>query len=102
MSAFRIDPVSGALSPHGEAAALPSRPIHVSTDIPGKFLFVAYNDPSGVTVHRINPDGTIGSQIQQRAQLDVGIYAHQVRVDPSNRMVVLVTRGNGPPSGNKT
>src|SRR3989442_7984132 len=30
------------------------------------------------------------------AALDAGIYAHQVRVDPSNRMVILVTRGNGP------
>lgn len=100
VSGFRIDPVSGALSPHGEATALASRPIHVSTDIPGKFLFVAYNDPSGVTVHRINADGTIGSPMQQPARLDVGIYAHQVRVDPSNKMVILVTRGNGP-SGNK-
>jgi 6-phosphogluconolactonase len=100
VSAFLIDPVSGVLHSHGPPAALPSRPIHVSTDIPGTHLLVAYNDPSGVTVHRINPDGTIGPQVQSPARLDVGIYAHQVRVDPSNKMVILVTRGNGP-SGNK-
>ncbi len=30
----------------------------------------------------------------QPAGLDGGIYAHQVRVDPAEKMVVLVTRGN--------
>ena len=96
LSAFRIDPASGTLLPYGQPASLPSRPIHVTTDIPGTHVLVAYNDPSGVTVHRIAPDGTIGSQVEQPSALDVGIYAHQVRVDSSNEMVILVTRGNGP------
>jgi 6-phosphogluconolactonase len=61
LTAFRIDPASGALLPHGQPASLPSRPIHVTTDIPGTHVLAAYNDPSGVTVHRIEPDGTIGS-----------------------------------------
>jgi 6-phosphogluconolactonase len=96
LSAFRIDPASGALLPHGKPASLPSRPIHVTTDIPDTHLLTAYNDPSGVTVHRIESDGTIGSQVKQPQPLDVGIYGHQVRVDPSNELVILVTRGNGP------
>jgi 6-phosphogluconolactonase (cycloisomerase 2 family) len=96
LSAFRIDPASGALLPHGQPASLPSRPIHVTTDIPGTHVLAAYNDPSGVTVHRIAPDGTIGSQVKEPGGLDVGIYGHQVRVDPSNEMVILMTRGNGP------
>lgn len=99
LSAFRIDSASGALFPHGTPAPLPSRPIHVTTDVPGTHILVAYNDPSGLTVHRIQPDGTIGSQIMQTERLDVGIYGHQVRVDPSNKMVILVTRGNGPTAG---
>ena len=96
VSAFRIDRVSGALHPHGRPAMVPSRPIHVTTDLSGTHVLVAYNDPSGLTVHRIEPDGTLGSQVKQPATLDVGIYAHQVRVDPSNKTVILVTRGNGP------
>src|SRR5713226_10207768 len=84
LSAFRIDPVSGALHPNGAPAPLPSRPIHVTTDVPGTHVLAAYNDPSGVTVHRIQPDGTIGRQVEPAAPLDVGIYGHQVRVDPSN------------------
>ncbi len=95
LTTFRIDPATGALLPYGQPAALPSRPIHVTTDIPGTHVLAAYNDPSGVTVHRIEPDGTIGSQVKQ-PPLDVGIYGHQVRVDPSNDMVILMTRGNGP------
>lgn len=96
VTAFRIDPVSGALSPHGQPASLPSRPIHLSVDIDGSHLLVAYNDPSGVTVHAIGPEGTIASQVKQPAALDVGIYAHQVRADLSDELVILVTRGNGP------
>lgn len=96
LTAFRIDPASGALLPHGQPASLPSRPIHVTTDIPGTHVLAAYNDPSGITVHRIESDGTIGSQVQEPPGLDVGIYGHQVRVDPSNDMVILATRGNGP------
>jgi 6-phosphogluconolactonase (cycloisomerase 2 family) len=61
-------------------------------------VLTAYNDPSGVTVHRIESDGTIGSQIKQPLPLDVGVYGHQVRVEPSNDIVILVTRGNGPTS----
>ena len=96
LTAFRIDPATGALLPHGQPAALPSRPIHVTTDIPGTHVLAAYNDPSGVTVHRIETDGTIGGQVKEPPGLDVGIYGHQVRVDPSNDMVILMTRGNGP------
>src|ERR1700681_2273426 len=95
LSAFRVDPSTGALLPHGMPASLPSRPIHVTMDIPGTHALVAYNDPSGVTVHRIAPDGTIGAQIKQ-APLNVGIYGHQVRVDPAGHTVFLMTRGNGP------
>jgi 6-phosphogluconolactonase (cycloisomerase 2 family) len=96
VTAFRIDAASGALSPHGNPVALPARPIHCSTDISGTHLLIAYSEPSGLTVHQIGADGLIGSQVKPSASLDTGIYAHQVRVDPSNKMVILVTRGNGP------
>jgi 6-phosphogluconolactonase len=96
VSAFRIDPGSGAVLLHGQPASLPARPIFVTTDRDGTHVLVAYNDPSGLTVHRLLPDGTIGAQVQSVAPLDFGIYGHQVRVDPSNQTVILATRGNGP------
>jgi 6-phosphogluconolactonase len=99
-NAFRIDPATGALTPHGAALMLPSRPIHTSVDGAGEYLLTAYNDPSGVTVHRINGDGTLGERVGQPDGLDTGKYAHQVRVTPDNTQVVLVARGNNAPEDN--
>lgn len=93
-NAFAIDAATGVLRPHGEPAALPSRPIHASLDRSGTYLLTAYNHPSGLTVHRLKSDGTIGAPITQRPDLDTGIYAHQILAMPSNRCVILVTRGN--------
>jgi 6-phosphogluconolactonase (cycloisomerase 2 family) len=95
ITAFRIG-ADGPLHEHGASARLRSRPIHISGDQPGRHLLVAYNDPSGVSVHAINPDGSVGREVPQRPSIDAGIYAHQVRVLPSNRAVVVVTRGNEP------
>lgn len=97
--ALRRDAATGALSFHGEPVALAARPIHITADIPGEHLLIAYNDPSTVTVHRIAPDGGIGAQVRQRIDPDTGIYAHQVRVAPSNRMVIVVARGNDAKAG---
>jgi 6-phosphogluconolactonase len=96
VSAFSIDPRSGALQPIGQPVSLAARPIHMSVDISGTHVLVAYNDPSSVTVHRLNADGTLGALVNQPSALDTGIYAHQVRVDASNKTAILVTRGNGP------
>jgi len=96
LSAFRIDPQSGALQELGQPISLAARPIHLSVDRSGTHVLIAYNDPSGITVHRLNRDGTIGALVEQPFPLDTGIYAHQIRVDASNRTAILVTRGNGP------
>jgi 6-phosphogluconolactonase (cycloisomerase 2 family) len=100
ITAFRVD-TSGALRQQGPPAPLRSRPIHVTGDGPGRYLLVAYNDPSGVSVHAINADGNVGAEVPQRASLDAGVYAHQVRVLPSNRAVVVVTRGNEPTASSR-
>jgi 6-phosphogluconolactonase (cycloisomerase 2 family) len=93
-NALTINPATGALRLHGEPAALPSRPIHASVDHSGEYLLAAYNNPSNVTVHRLNADGTIGAPVAQSGTLNFGIYAHQILAAPSNKAVLLVTRGN--------
>src|SRR5437868_6238006 len=55
VSAFRIDPASGSLLLQGKPASLPSRPIFITADIDCTHVLAAYNDPSGLTVHRILP-----------------------------------------------
>ncbi len=99
VTAFRIDPASGALTPHGDPIALPTRPIHITSDIPSRNLLVAYSNPSGLRVYRVNPDGTLGAEVAQPGAIDYGIYGHQVRVSLDNRLVILVTRGHDAAAG---
>jgi 6-phosphogluconolactonase len=94
VSALAVDPASGALTPHGAPIPLPTRPIHITTDIPSAHLLVAFSNPSGLRVYRINADGTPGGEVAQPRAVDPGIYAHQVRVAPDNRLVILVARGH--------
>jgi 6-phosphogluconolactonase len=92
LSAFKVAR-SGALSPHGQPVQLASRPIHLTTDHKGEHLLVAHNPPWGVSVHRLAKDGLIGEAVVQRAELGIGVYPHQIRVLPSDRGVLLSTRG---------
>ncbi len=99
VTALGIDPASGALSPHGAPISLPTRPIHMATDIPSQFVLVAFNNPSAIRVYRINADGTPGDEVAQPGPIDAGIFAHQVRATPDNRQVILVTRGHDAADG---
>jgi len=99
LRALRIDGATGAMATLGEPVRLPHRPIHVSLDVPGEHALIAYPDPSGLSVHRILPDGSLGERVEQPAVRDCGSYAHQIRVLPSNRKVVVVARGHDAHAG---
>jgi 6-phosphogluconolactonase (cycloisomerase 2 family) len=94
VTALAVDPATGALTPHGAPIRLPARPIHISTDIPSENILVAFNNPSAVRVYRVNKDFTPGEEVKQPGAIDAGIFAHQIRVTPDNRLAILVTRGN--------
>src|SRR5712672_1983673 len=94
VTAFCIDPATGALTPHGQPIPLPTRPIHMTTDIPSDHLLVAFSNPSALRIYRVNPDATPGDEVRQPEPIDAGIYGHQVRVSPDNRLAILVTRGH--------
>jgi 6-phosphogluconolactonase len=93
LSLFRIDPMSAALSRRGEPEPLASRPIYVSADRSEQHVLVAYTSPTSITVHPSSPDGTLGPSMTQ-PPLNLGIYGHQILVDPTNTMAILVARGN--------
>ena len=99
VSAWRIDLASGALSPHGAPIALPTRPIHMTSDIASQNLLVAFSNPSGLKVYRVNSDATPGGKVAQPEAIDPGIYAHQVRVGLDNRLAILVSRGHDAAAG---
>jgi 6-phosphogluconolactonase len=98
LAAFRVM-ASGELTPHGDMIKLRSRPIHTSVDIKGEYVLVAYNFPAGISVHRINGDGTIGDEVAQPDNLEKGIFFHQVKATPTNNTLLVVARGNDPEHG---
>jgi len=95
LTAFRVAP-SGELSPHGDSVKLRQRPVHTSVDHAGEHLLVAYNFPSGISVYKIKGDGSIGDEVPQPENLEVGIYFHQIRATPSDKSILIVARGNNP------
>jgi 6-phosphogluconolactonase len=70
VTAFRIDPASSALTPDGDPIRLPTRPIHMTTDIPSRHLLVAFSNPSAIRVYRVNPDMTPGEEIRQPGTIE--------------------------------
>ena len=95
ISSFRIDKKTGSLTEFGAPVQLAKRPVHIATDNAGRFLLAAHNyPPAGLTVWTINSDGSLGPQVPQPGVVDGGIYAHQILVDPFDRMAILTTRGN--------
>ena len=84
----------GALTPHGEPKPLTRRAVHMCVDATGQYVLNGHNFPtSGITVHRIERDGTLGTEIEQPGSLDCGNYPHQVMVFPSGRTALVVDRG---------
>jgi 6-phosphogluconolactonase (cycloisomerase 2 family) len=93
VTAFAIEAATGALRQIGDSMRLPARPIHMTLDNESQHILVAFNNPSSLRVYRVNTNSTPGEEAAQ-GPMDAGIYAHQVRVTPDGRHVVLVTRGN--------
>ncbi|GGI25849.1 MULTISPECIES: lactonase family protein [Bradyrhizobium] len=99
VAVYAIDQDTGRLQQFGEPVFLKNRPVNLTLDPAGRYLLVAYNMPSDLTVHALGENGSIGVEIKQSGSIDAGIYAHQVRVSPSGKLVVLPTRGNDPGAG---
>src|SRR6516165_1761240 len=66
VTALRVEAASGALSAHGDPIPLPTRPIHMTTDIPSEHLLVAFSntgakpeEPGALTAfpNRLPPGG---------------------------------------------
>jgi 6-phosphogluconolactonase (cycloisomerase 2 family) len=93
VTAYKIDPNTGALTQVGESIRLPARPIHMTLDNESRHILAAFNIPSSLRVYRINKDFTPGEEVPQAA-MDGGIYAHQIRMTPDGRHAVMVARGN--------
>jgi len=76
---------------------------HISTDIPSEFILVAFNNRARCAVYASIRTLRPGKQVKQPGLIDAGIFAHQVRVTPDNRLAILVTAATkAPPPRRKT
>ncbi len=95
VSALRIDAKTGELSYLGDPVPLWTRAVHLCMSADSQYLLIAHNLPhAGITVHRLNADGSIGAEVKQPDGLAFGIYPHQVLVSLKTGTVMLVDRGN--------
>lgn len=87
----------GSLQPLGQSQILPARPVHICVHPSGPFLLSGHNFGGGnLTVHALNPDGSIGAAVAQHEVQDFGIYPHQVMTLPGGDYALIVDRGNSP------
>ncbi len=82
------------LTVYGPVVSLPWRPVHITTDPAGRFIFITYPRPSAIDVFRINSDGTIGEKVEQPPFAELQKVAHQLRITADGRYAVLPLRGN--------
>jgi 6-phosphogluconolactonase (cycloisomerase 2 family) len=101
LSAFKIDPHTGALSPHGESQTHYARAVHICVEPQGQYVLSGHNLPRpGLTINPIAADGRLAPAVAQRhADLDFGIYPHQVMSTPSGRAAIIIDRGNDAAKG---
>lgn len=94
VSAIAVDPATRGLSLHGAPVALPSRPIHMATDVPSEYILVAFNNPGAARIYRVNLDGSAGPEVVPPTPVDPGIFPHQILATPDNRLVLVPARGH--------
>ncbi|CAH2798129.1 MAG: hypothetical protein CPDRYMAC_4746 [uncultured Paraburkholderia sp.] len=98
MAVLGIDSSSGALSEPIQFLLLDNRPVHLTVNRRGSLLTIAYNEPSEVSLHRLEQDGRISEN--NRGALHAGAYAHHVRFSPDEESLIVSARGNDP-EGNR-
>lgn len=95
--AFGVDATTGALTQLGDPLSLPAtlgRAVHITVDRAGRHLLTANNLTESVGVLRLSPDGRISELVVQPELPKLGFLVHQIRVDPTNRWVLVPVRGN--------
>ncbi|WP_342359575.1 lactonase family protein [Terrarubrum flagellatum] len=101
VSAFRIDPDSGALTYLNTKASRGADPCHLIVDATGKFALIANFASGSVCVLPILPDGSLGDAVEfiqhEGSSIDpkrqAGPHAHAVEIDKANRFVFVPDLG---------
>lgn len=101
VSAFALDPATGALTFLNQQSSHGARPCHLVVDPSGRALVVANYSSGTLALLPIDKDGRLGeaTAVVQHAgkgtdpQRQEGPHAHQAVVDPSGRFLLAVDLG---------
>jgi 6-phosphogluconolactonase len=101
VSAYEIEPHTGALKFLNRVSSGGSGPCYVSLDQTARFAFVANYSSGNIAVFAIKPDGSLGERtafVQHAGssinpQRQTHPYAHSIIVDPSNRFALVADLG---------
>ena len=77
VSVFRVGPETGVLTLAAPPTVLERRPIYLTVDHTGRYLLIAYNLPSGMTVHPLADDGAVGAAFLKELR---SIVEHPTRI----------------------
>lgn len=101
VSAFAIDPKTGALTLLNQQPSHGAAPCHLSVDATGKWVIVANYTSGSASIFPIQADGRLGeasdvvqhqgSSVNPRRQ--TGPHAHSVTIDPANRYAFVADLG---------
>jgi len=100
VSAYAVDPASGALTPLNRQPSHGTSPCYVSLDPAGRFVLVANYGDGYLSVYPVQADGSLGaaSDVLQHAgsgphRRQQGPHAHSVQFDPGGRFVLACDLG---------
>jgi 6-phosphogluconolactonase len=101
VSAFRIDPTSGALALLNRQPSQGTSPCYVSLDPAGRFVLVANYGDGTLSIFPVQADGSLGeaSHVEQHdgsgphERRQQGPHAHSVQFDPGGRFVLACDLG---------
>ena len=101
VSAFSIDPKTGALTYLNQQPSQGTGPCHLSVDKTGKFVLVANYGGGSASVVPIQADGRLAEPtdfVQHRGtsvnpQRQEGPHAHSINLDPANRYAFVADLG---------
>jgi 6-phosphogluconolactonase len=101
VSAYSIDPANAQLKLMNQKPSGGGDPSYISLDRTGHFVLVANYDGGNIAVWALAPDGSLGERTAFVQHTGSGVnpqrqshaFAHSIRVDPTNRFVLVADLG---------
>jgi 6-phosphogluconolactonase len=101
VSAYSIDPANAQLKLINQKPSGGGDPSYISLDRTGRYVFVANYEGGNIAVWALEADGSLGERtafVQHTGssvnpQRQTHAYAHSIRVDPTNRFVLVADLG---------